>query len=265
MNEPQRATTCRITYIGGPTVLLEVGTLRLLTDPTFDPAGTRYTAGPVELIKATDPSVTVTHIGKLDAVLLSHDHHDDNLDHAGRALLAGAEHTLTTTAGGRRLGGNAVGLAPWEVFELAAGEERVRVTAVPARHGPEGMEEVVGEVTGFMLEWSGQKHGALYISGDTVLYEGLREIPRRFQIGTALLHLGAAEVAPLGPVRLTLGGAEAAQLTRELEIKTVIPIHYEGWVHFGEGRREAERAFSRAGLSDRVLWLNPGTPTELLI
>jgi L-ascorbate metabolism protein UlaG (beta-lactamase superfamily) len=32
----------RITYIGGPTALIEFGGLRLLTDPTFDPAGSTY-------------------------------------------------------------------------------------------------------------------------------------------------------------------------------------------------------------------------------
>jgi L-ascorbate metabolism protein UlaG (beta-lactamase superfamily) len=29
----------RITLVGGPTVLLELGGFRLLTDPTFDPPG----------------------------------------------------------------------------------------------------------------------------------------------------------------------------------------------------------------------------------
>ena len=30
------------------------------------------------------------------------------------------------------------------------------------------LRSIVGEVTGFMLEWQGQKSGAFYISGDTV-------------------------------------------------------------------------------------------------
>ena len=35
----------RITHIGGPTVLIEVGGWRLLTDPTFDPPGRKYNFG----------------------------------------------------------------------------------------------------------------------------------------------------------------------------------------------------------------------------
>jgi len=31
-----------VTYIGGPTALIELGGLRLLIDPTFDPAGSEY-------------------------------------------------------------------------------------------------------------------------------------------------------------------------------------------------------------------------------
>jgi L-ascorbate metabolism protein UlaG (beta-lactamase superfamily) len=35
--------TVRITHIGGPTALIEVGEWRLLTGPTFDPHGRCYT------------------------------------------------------------------------------------------------------------------------------------------------------------------------------------------------------------------------------
>src|SRR5215510_8223127 len=102
--------TLRMTYIGGPTALIEFGGLRLLTDPAFDPAGGDYTTGPVTLSKTMDPAVSASSLGRIDAVLLSHDHHFDNLDHAGRALLTQAERVLTTPAGAERLGGNAIGL-----------------------------------------------------------------------------------------------------------------------------------------------------------
>lgn len=35
----------KITHIGGPTTLIEVGGWRILTDPTFDPPGRRYFFG----------------------------------------------------------------------------------------------------------------------------------------------------------------------------------------------------------------------------
>ncbi len=93
----------RLTLIGGPTVLIEVGGFRLLTDPTFDAPG-HYTAGPVRLEKRFGPALSVEQVGEVDAVLLSHDQHLDNLDHSGRAFLTRARTTFTTPIGGERLG-----------------------------------------------------------------------------------------------------------------------------------------------------------------
>jgi hypothetical protein len=42
----------------------------------------------------------------------------------------------------------------------------------------------------FALGWEGQAHGALWITGDTVLYDGVRQVADRLQVATALLHLG---------------------------------------------------------------------------
>jgi L-ascorbate metabolism protein UlaG (beta-lactamase superfamily) len=72
----------RITCIGGPTALIEIGGLRLLTDPTFDPAGGEYQTPSYSLFKLQQPALDKDAIGQIDAVLLSHDHHD-NLDNSG--------------------------------------------------------------------------------------------------------------------------------------------------------------------------------------
>ena len=107
----------RLTYIGGPTLLIEVGGLRLLTDPTFDPAGAGIRQGAYELIKTEGPAMRAESVGHIDAVLLSHDHHFDNLDDAGRVLLASADRVLTTEAGAERLGGRAQGVPAWQSVE----------------------------------------------------------------------------------------------------------------------------------------------------
>src|SRR5262249_25283474 len=110
----------RLTYIGGPTALLEWEGLRLLTDPTFDPAGTGYTLPTYTLRKLIDPAVSSDAVGLLDAVLLSHDHHFDNLDHSGRELLNRVGRVFTTPAGATRLGGGVVGLLPWHSVDLTS-------------------------------------------------------------------------------------------------------------------------------------------------
>ena len=109
----------RITHIGGPTVLLEVGGWRLLTDPTFDAAGGHYKFGwGTASDKLAGPAIAAEDIGPIDAVLLSHDHHDDNLDAAGRELLATAGTVVTTVAGAGRLGGGAMGLGEYDTTVL---------------------------------------------------------------------------------------------------------------------------------------------------
>jgi L-ascorbate metabolism protein UlaG (beta-lactamase superfamily) len=107
----QTAVPVRITHIGGPTTLIEIGSLRLLTDPAFEEAGFRYVRGPIGSLKQASPAVALSELGVIDAVLLSHDQHTDNLDPAGRAFLPQARRVLTTPSGAQRLRGNAQGLA----------------------------------------------------------------------------------------------------------------------------------------------------------
>jgi L-ascorbate metabolism protein UlaG (beta-lactamase superfamily) len=257
----------RLTHIGGPTVLIEVGGWRLLTDPTFDPPGQSYRFGwGTGSRKLAGPAIAASDLGAIDAVLLSHDHHDDNLDPAGRALLPSAGAVITTTSGAKRLAGNARGLAPWADTRLEApGRPTIDITATPCRHGPPLSHPIVGDVIGFALRWDGQEHGVLWISGDTVLYDGVREVADRFEVGTALLHLGGVRFPISGPVHYTMTAAQAVELCEQVQPRTVIPIHYEGWKHFREGRDAIERELAEAPseLRDRVRWLPLGVPTAV--
>jgi hypothetical protein len=73
------AMEIHLTHIGGPTVLIDVGGWRLLTDPTFDPPGQSYRFGwGTGSRKLTGPALAASEIGPINAVLLSHDHHEDN-------------------------------------------------------------------------------------------------------------------------------------------------------------------------------------------
>ncbi len=252
----------RLTYVGGPTVIVEFDGGRFLVDPTLDPAGTDYPTPAYTLRKSLGPALPPEGIGRLDAVLLSHDHHPDNLDAAGRLALAQAPVVYTTAAGASRLGGNAVGLAPWESVDVpVASGGSIRVTATPARHGP--AESDRGPVIGFVLQPAADGAPALYLSGDTVWYEGVEEVGRRFRPAVALLNAGAARVAPAGPWPLTFTAAEAVTLARAWPQAVIIPLHFEGWAHFSEGRPELEQAFASAGLDARLTWLAPGRPIAI--
>jgi len=246
-----------VTYVGGPTLLLEFSGVRLLTDPTFDPAGGEYRRGPVTLEKTGGPAVGLDAIAPIDYVLLSHDHHFDNLDHAGRTALTTAQSVLTTEEGAQRLGGNSIGLKTWDHCDLALQNGgTLRVVATPARHGPHGINR--GEVTGFVLFPVKSPEKVVYVSGDTVWYEGVADIARRFKIRVAILHMGAARVPAVGAFHLTMTAYEGVEFARVFSKATIVPVHFEGWAHFTEDRHQIAREFDQSGLAQRLRWPEPG-------
>jgi L-ascorbate metabolism protein UlaG (beta-lactamase superfamily) len=259
----------RITHIGGPTVLIEVDGWRLLSDPTFDPPGQKYKFGwGTSSRKLSGPTVSATELPPIDAILLTHDHHDDNLDPAGRALIPAAGVVVTTTSGAQRLGGDARGLEAWQTSRLEAeGRHTIEVTATPCRHGPPLSHPLAGDVIGFALRWEGQEHGNVWISGDTVLYDRVREVADRLAIGTAILHLGGVQFPITGPVRYSMTASDAVELCGLLRPRTAIPVHYEGWEHFKEGRQAIERELARApeDVQERFRWLPIGSAVEITV
>ena len=248
----------KLTHIGGPTLLIEWGGKRILTDPTFDPPGRRYSFGWGAFSrKVAGPAIAPGDVGPLDAILLTHDHHDDNLDAAGRTLLPGAGDVVTTVSGAARLG-RARGLAPWQSAVLDGG---IEVTATPCRHGPPGFHFIVGDVIGFALRLDGR---TLWISGDTVLYDGVREVARRLDVDVAVLHLGGVRFPVTGPLRYTMTARDAVELGDALKARVVVPLHYEGWAHFREGRAAIERELAAApAFRSTVRWLELGEPAQV--
>jgi L-ascorbate metabolism protein UlaG (beta-lactamase superfamily) len=242
----------RLTHIGGPTVLIELDGWRLLTDPTFDPPGRRYAFG-----------WGTSSLGRIDAVLLTHDYHADNLDDLGRGLLPSVDRVVTTAAGARRLGVG-TGLTPWSHTLLQAeGRPTLRVTATPCRHGTPFSRPLAGDVIGFALEAEGVR-GTTWISGDSVLFRGIRQVARRIPVDVALLHLGGVRFPVTGPVRYSMTAKQAVETLRLVRPRIAVPVHYEGWRHFRQGRPAVEAALAQApDVQGRIRWLEIGTPTEL--
>ncbi|MEW2618837.1 MBL fold metallo-hydrolase [Streptomyces sp. NPDC048106] len=247
-----------IRYLGGPTALIEFGVTRLLTDPTFDAPGD-YPIGTRTLVKTAGPSLAAAEVGAVDAVLLSHDQHPDNLDAAGRAYALGAPLVLSTASARERLGDPVRTLANWDSYDLEGG---VRITGVPAQHGPDGSEHLVGEVTGFVIEGEGRP--TVYVSGDNASLDVVRRVANHFgPVDIAVLFAGAARTPLVGDAYLTLTSDGAAEAARILGARHVVPLHFEHWAHFTQGPDTLETAFARAGLTDRLHLLKPGERVEL--
>ena len=257
-NGADMSNNIRVTYFDTAMVLIEVDGLRLLTDPVLDPAGSAFDYGPLHLEKTSPASVTPDQLGHIDAVLLSHEQHGDNLDRAGRELLLRVPRVLTTPESAASLGGTAEGLSAWQSVTLrGSASGGVMVTAVPAQHGPDGTQEMTGTVTGFLITTGDKK--TIYVSGDTVPFPGTDEIVSRYApVDLAILHLGRVQLGPIAGATYSLSAEEAIRYAQALGARKVVPVHFEGWAHFTEGREQAERAFAASGIAGRTLWPRSG-------
>jgi L-ascorbate metabolism protein UlaG (beta-lactamase superfamily) len=258
----------RVTRIGGPSHLVELDGWRILIDPTFDPPGRRYAFGlGTSSVKTLGPAVAADDLGPIDLVLVSHDHHADNLDDAGRALLPEAGQVLTTASGAGRLGlANTRGLVTGQSTLLsAAGKGSIEVTATPCRHGPPLSHAVVGDVIGFALRRDGEAHTALWVTGDSVLYPAIRQVARTLTVDVAIVNAGGVGFGITGPLKYTMDGADAVRLITELQPRLAVPAHFSGWSHFRDGEDGLRSAVSDApdSIRERIGWLSEGVPTEL--
>jgi L-ascorbate metabolism protein UlaG (beta-lactamase superfamily) len=235
-----------VAVIDGPTTVIDIGGIRIVTDPTFGPPGDYG-----YLRKLTGPAVSAEALGQTDVVLFSHDQHLDNLDEAGRSFALSRPLILTPPTAARRLGAPARPLTAWETWKDNGGE--LTVTAVPARHGPadgELNEEgfVNCEVIGFVLSAPGAPR--TYVSGDNASVGVVREIRERVgPVDVAVLHAGAASVpAKFDGRPLSLNADRATAAAEVLGAQHVVVAHQDGWGHFREGPERTRAAFESAGI-----------------
>jgi L-ascorbate metabolism protein UlaG (beta-lactamase superfamily) len=254
----------RLLLVGGPTALIDYGGLRFLTDPTFDPPGEHPRPGTnIVLRKLSGPALSSEELPEIDAVLISHDHHADNLDPAGRAFLPRARRVLSTGAGAQRLGGGATGMEPGDTLTLEGPGGGVTVTAVAAEHGPPEVAARNGPVIGFVIRGEGLP--TLYVSGDNASVEVVRKIVSEHgPIAVAVLFVGGAQVpAAWGQAFLTLTAETAVEAARALDPARIIPIHQDGWEHFTSSAEDVREGFAAAGLTDRLRPVKPGEAVSL--
>ncbi|HEU4737408.1 MAG TPA: MBL fold metallo-hydrolase [Solirubrobacterales bacterium] len=213
-----------LTYVGHATVLVEIDGVRLLTDPVL-----RRRVGPLRRHgTAPDPRLTAA----VDAVLLSHLHHD-HADAPSLRRLSRSVPVLAAPGSGDFLARLGFG----DVRELAPGDSTVvggvRVTATEADHPPSGRRfERDSRPIGF--EISGERR--IYFAGDTDLFDGMEEIGAG-DLDAALLpiwgwgtNIGAGHLDP----------ERAARAAALLSPRVVVPIHWGTLYPLGLARLRPE-------------------------
>jgi L-ascorbate metabolism protein UlaG (beta-lactamase superfamily) len=225
-----------LTFVGTATTVLRLGAFTLLTDPNFLHRGQRaYLGYGLTSKRLTEPALQPDELPPLDAVLLSH-LHGDHFDRVAKRGLPKDLPVVTTPQAARKLGrwgfGRCTGLRTWQEQVFERGTERLRVTAVPAVHGPGLVDRLMPQVMGSVveLERAGTVALRLYVTGDTLYREQLGEIRRRFpDIDVMVAHLGGTRI--MG-VLLTMDGRQGAELVRLVQPRMTVPVHTDDYAVF---------------------------------
>jgi L-ascorbate metabolism protein UlaG (beta-lactamase superfamily) len=252
-----------VQFIGTATTLIRYQGLTILTDPNFVRRGERVHIGyGMHARRLTDPALDFDQLPPIDFVLLSH-LHEDHFDKVVEERLPRDTPILTTCSAARTLRSRGFTctypLRVWDYVSVHKGHVSLRVTAMPATHGPLVVSTMLPDVMGSMLEFRNERDGRvyrMYITGDTLATRDMEEIPQIYKhIDLAVVHLGGARV--LG-VPVTMDAAHGVECLNLLRPEVAIPVHYNDYDVFHDPLENFVRSAERAGLHDKVRYLYHG-------
>jgi L-ascorbate metabolism protein UlaG (beta-lactamase superfamily) len=253
--------------VGNATMVLRLGSFTVLTDPNFLHRGQlAYLGHGLVSRRLTEPALRIGELPPLDAIVLSH-LHGDHWDRNARRGLDKALPVLTTPKAAKALHrqgfGLAEGMATWSSRTLDKDGHRLTVTSMPGRHATGLARHLLPPVMGSLLDVeAGDQRLRLYVSGDTLMVDELREIPRRYgDIDAAVLHLGGTTLP--GGLVVTMDALQGADLVELLQARTNVPVHFDDYGVFKSPRSDFRDEMRRRGLVDQVTWVERGQAVSL--
>ena len=266
--------SCKFTWIGGPTYLLEVGEFRLLADPMLSKGSQAFimhdnpnTGEKTAIISRLAPLPSIP-LAKIDMVLISHIHSDHFDSEAALvldknlAIVSAADHKRGIEQKGFL---SVTALDWWQSLTLTKGNEQLTLTALPAHHSHDPRMNIeLGVVIGYLIEFlSGRYHFKIYWTGDTVWFDEMVSIQKRVgEIDLLVPHLGAVGMGgPFG--MMTFNAEEAERVIRVFEPKAVIPIHHHTFTHYVEPISVLQEILSGTVYAQRLHILTEGKNLSL--
>lgn len=243
-------------------MILRYAGFTILTDPNFLHQGDHVHLGyGLKSVRLTNPAIEFEALPPIDFVLLSHKH-EDHFDRLVEEKLDRKVPIVTTHQAAQSLQRSSFQslypLHTWETLAIRKGDATLNLTALPARHGPPLIASALPCVMGSLLEFTTQETPLfrIYITGDTFVYEDIKEIPKRYpNIDLALLHLGGTKVFG---VLLTMDAKQGVEMIQLISPRKAIPIHYNDYHVFRSTLEEFMEAVKAAGLESQVDYLSHG-------
>lgn len=262
MSVPDRS----LYFIGNATVLIKMAGFTVLTDPNFIHRHEEVPLGyGLSATRLKDPAIEIDQLPPVDVIVLSH-FHGDHFDQVAQERLNRAIPIVTTPEAASQLNDLAFtdvrALERWESARFERDGSSLTITATPGRHGPPVVSFALPDVMGSVLEFEANVPAPrIYISGDTLMYDDIEEIPRRFpDLDYGLLHLGGTQV--MG-VMVTMNDEHGVRLMQAVNPGTVVPIHYDDYDVFKSPLADFVAAAESAGWADRVRVIERGETLSL--
>ena len=227
----------RVTYIGHATLLIDIGSQRLLTDPNFDTALGRF------LPRVSKPGIALADLPPLDAILITHAHADHlsfrSLDFLARHVPIFAPPALAAWL--IRLGYSQTRPLPAD-GQVAIGDVVVHASQAQHQGSRYAIDRWRSAANMYLMDAGNE---TCFFAGDTgltpethrVVSEIVHENARQLDI--ALLPIGHAPWWKPGFRRGHLSADDALSLFDRLQARYLIPYHWGTFNHVTSGAYDA--------------------------
>lgn len=244
------------------TLVVHVGTHRLVVDPQLDPAGSRPPVPdtplprPNPLVGLPEPAAAV--LAGIDGMLLTH-LHGDHIDETALGLLPRDLVVLCQAPDAEHL--RTAGFTDVRPVEDELEWDGLRVIRIDARHGTGDLAAAMAPVSGYVL--IAEAEPVLYIAGDTVFYEGVAEALETHAPNAVVVNAGGARFTSGDPITMTaedvLRVVEAAPQAR------VIAVHLDAINHCVETRADLRQRLREADVHEGVTVPEDGAEVPVML